>query len=60
MKQYTYKEFSRILKNNGYHLGRCNGSHFIWHNEVNHISIPKKVNSCVARRLIKENNLKIN
>ena len=59
MKQYTHREFSRIVKKNGYVLTRSNGSHFIYVNkEGKHICIPQKLESVIARRLIKENNLK--
>lgn len=59
MKQYTVKEFTVILNNNGFRLNRISGSHYIFtNNNGNHISIPyRKLNSCIAKRLIKENNL---
>lgn len=59
MKQYTYKEFSKILKNNDYYYKRCSGSHYIYYKNGNHISVPRNLNACIARRLIKENNLKL-
>lgn len=59
MKQYTSKEFTKIVQKNGFKYNRSNGSHFIYVNEKGrHISIPKKLESVIARRLIKENNLK--
>lgn len=58
MKQYTQREFIRIVENNGFSYNRHSGSHAIYVNtKGNHISIPKKLESVIARRLIKENNL---
>lgn len=58
MKQYTYKEFTRILEKNGFYYDRHNGSHFIYVNKDGiHISVPKKLECVIALRLIKENNL---
>ena len=60
MKQYTSKEFIRIVETNGYRYARHSGSHSIYINEKGrHISIPKKLECVIARRLIKENNLKL-
>ena len=60
MKQFTKKEFIKILKYNGYELNRIRGSHFIYKNKNGkHISIPKKIESVIVLRLIKENNLKL-
>lgn len=58
MRQFTNKEFISILKNNGYTLNRYKGDHSIYTKNGKHISIPKKIKSVVALRLIKENNLK--
>lgn len=61
MKQYTQKEFIRIVKRNGYNYNRHNGDHAIYiNNKGKHISIPQKLECVIARRLIKENNLNIN
>ena len=60
MKQYTQREFIRILHKNGYSYSRNNGSHAIYVKDSKHISIPKKLECVIARRLIKENNLDIN
>lgn len=59
MRQYTYKEFTNILKRNNYYLKRINGSHCIFINSTGrHICVPKnRINNCIARRLIKQNNL---
>ena len=59
MKQWTHKEFVKLVKGNGYFLKRCKGSHYIYANkEGRHITIPKQLNSVIALRLIKENKLK--
>ena len=61
MKQYTSREFIKIVEKNGFHYDRHNGSHAIYVNdEGRHISIPQNLECVIARRLIKENNLDIN
>ena len=61
MRQYTQKEFIRIVEKNGFHYDRHSGSHAIYVNDKGkHISIPKNLECVIARRLIKENNLDIN
>ena len=61
MKQYTLREFIKILKFNGFWYDRCSGSHTIYiNNKGRHISIPKSLKSVVIQRLIKENNLEVN
>lgn len=60
-KEYSFREFQQLLRNNGYVFQRNSGDHYIYSNDVNTISIPdhgKKLNKMVCRRLIKENNLK--
>lgn len=58
MRQFTKRQFVRIVESNGYCYSRTNGSHSIYvNNHGNHISIPKSMNMCITRRLIKENNL---
>ena len=60
MKQYTQREFIKIVTRNGFHYSRHNGDHAIYINkEGRHISIPKNLECVIARRLIKENNLNI-
>lgn len=60
MYQYTRRQFEKILKQNKFYLDRCKGDHFIYVNEKGtHISVPFKLNACIALRLIKQNNLKI-
>ena len=58
MKQYTSREFIKIVEKNGFYYDRHNGSHAIYVNdEGRHISIPHNLECVIARRLIKENNL---
>lgn len=60
MKQYTSREFIKIVKFNGFWYDRHNGDHAIYVNDKGrHISIPKNLECVIARRLIKENNLNI-
>lgn len=60
MKQYTHREFIKIVKNNGFVYNRSNGDHDIYVNSSGrHISIPQKLVCVIARRLIKENSLKV-
>lgn len=55
----TYKEMCRLLRKNGYMFDRQKGDHTIWVKEgCNHVSINMHLNPMVARRLVKENNLK--
>lgn len=61
MRQYTQREFIKIVVKNGFHYSRHNGGHAIYINdEGRHISIPKNLECVIARRLIKENNLDLN
>lgn len=61
MKQFTHREFVRVVVANGFYYDRHSGDHAIYLNEKGrHISIPKKLESIIARRLIRENNLEIN
>lgn len=58
MKQFTSREFAKIVKLNGFHYDRSNGDHDIYINEIgDHISIPNHLECVIARRLIKENSL---
>lgn len=56
------REFCTLLKANGYYLDRVNGSHETWEKTVtDSVTIPihgKEINGAMARRLIKEHNLK--
>lgn len=58
MRQYTSREFIRIVKFNGFRYSRHSGDHAIYVNDKGrHISIPRNLECVIARRLIKENNL---
>lgn len=58
MKQFTHREFVRVVVANGFYNNRQSGDHAIYLNEKGrHISIPLKLESVIAARLIKENNL---
>lgn len=58
MRQYTQREFIKICIVNGFYYSRHNGDHAIYVNDGGrHISIPSNLESVIARRLIKENNL---
>lgn len=60
MKQFAHREFVRVVVANGFYYNRQSGDHAIYLNEKGrHISIPLKLESVIARRLIKENNLEI-
>ena len=56
-KPKKLREFEPILKANGYREIRSRGSHFIYGNGKNQITVNKDLNKMVRRRLIKENNL---
>ena len=60
-KEYSFREFRQLLRDNGYVFQRTSGDHRIYSNGLNTISIPyhgKNINKMLVRRLIKENNLK--
>lgn len=58
MRQYTLREFIKIVEFNSFYYNRHNGDHIIYVNDKGrHISIPKNLKCVIARRLIKENNL---
>lgn len=58
MRQYTSREFIKIVEFNGFYYDRTRGGHSIYMNKKGvHISIPKNLESVIAYRLIKENNL---
>lgn len=56
-KPKNLREFEPILKVNGYREIRSRGSHFMYGNGKNHITVNKDLNKMVQLRLIKENNL---
>lgn len=58
MKQFTHREFVRVVVANGFYNNRQSGDHAIYLNEKGrHISIPLKLESVISARLIKENDL---
>ena len=60
MKQWTSREFLRMLRKNGYTYSRHNGDHHIYVSKGGrHISVPQKLECVIARRLIREYNLNI-
>ena len=60
MRQYTSREFIKLVEFNGFYYSRYNGDHAIYVNDKGrHVSIPKNLECVIARRLIKENNLVI-
>ena len=56
------RDFKRILKQNGYEIIRTNGDHTIWRNaeRKDSITVNKNINPIVAKRLVKQHNLKEN
>ena len=61
MRQYTLREFIKIVEFNGFYYDRCKGDHAIYVNDKGkHVSIPKNLECVIALRLIKENNLEVN
>ena len=57
MRQYTLREFIKIVEFNGFYYDRYNGDHAIYVNDKGrHVSIPKNLECVIARRLINENN----
>lgn len=62
-KEVSVKEMIKLLKTNGFYLLRSTGGHQIYSNGTRSVSIPvhnKTINRMLSRRLIKENNLRIN
>ena len=51
------KKMKKILQNNGFKYVRSRGSHFIYSDGINTISINKDLNRMVAQRLLKQYNL---
>ena len=51
------KMMKKILVSNGYKWVRTRGSHFIYSDGVNTISVNKDLNRMVAQRLLKQYNL---
>ena len=60
-KEYSFREFKKLLHENGFEYLRVTGDHYIFSNGISLISVPnhgKKLNRMITRRLIKENNLR--
>ena len=58
MRQFTHREFVRVVVANSFYYDRHNGDHAIYVNDKGrHVSIPKNLGCVIALRLIKENNL---
>jgi predicted RNA binding protein YcfA (HicA-like mRNA interferase family) len=62
MQEYTIREFADILAANGYIDNRHSSNHHVFTKEgcKDHITVSfhgRYINPCIARRLIKENNL---
>lgn len=54
-KQYGFREFKRLLRENGYELVRTSGSHYIFENrDSKTITVPLNLNRMIEFRLIKE------
>ncbi len=49
-----FREFCKILIENGYEQKRVKGSHYIFSNGEKTIAVNKDLNKMVERRLIKE------
>lgn len=59
MRGYTPREFTKLLRENGYEKIRQCGSHAVYKNGTDSITITtRKLNPCISTRLIKEHNLK--
>lgn len=57
VRNYSLREFQKILDKNGFERARSKGDHFIYKRNGVTISINKNPNAMVMRRLIKENGL---
>jgi len=58
MKQFSSRDFIKLLRTNGFQLFRTSGSHRIFKRGNQTIVVPLYLNVCIAQRLIKQNNLK--
>lgn len=57
-KAYSDKEFKRILRANGFVFDRCTGDHMIYKRGSEMAIVSRPMSKMIARRLIKELNLK--
>ena len=59
-RQWTSREFIRLLKDNGYSHKRTKGDHYIYKNGKKTIIFNfRGLNCMVANRIVKENNLEV-
>lgn len=54
---YSTREFKLLLDRNGFEKIRCSGGHTIYKKDDKTITIGRKMNKMICRRLIKENEL---
>lgn len=51
------REFTKLLKQNGYAVARCTSDRTIWQKGNDSITVNRNINPMVMRRLIKEHQL---
>lgn len=61
MAEFSKRDVERILRDNGWKLHRCKGSHKIYRNKCGqHLTVvPTRCNRLIMQRLIKEYKLKV-
>ena len=57
-KEFSSQEFIRILLDNGFEYASCKGDHKKFRRGRESVVVNKKLNKMVARRIIKEYDLK--
>ena len=57
--EYSFRDFTKILRRNGFYLARCRGDHYMFKKGGKNVTVNRKLNMMVARRLIKENDLEV-
>ena len=57
IKQYSFKEFCKLIRKNGFELDHITGSHHIYKKKNRTLVVNKDLNKMVCRRLIKEYDL---
>ena len=61
MERWSKRDIQKILKNNGWTLSRCSGSHKVYTNALKqHISVPMSYNNVIMLRLFKQYNIAYN
>lgn len=61
MERWSKRDVQKILKNNGWKLNRCSGSHKIYTNDLQqHMSVPASYNNVIIMRLFKQYNIMYN